>query len=128
MHSVYAPVRSLTHSFTSDCQRSTPQERFLTAAAPYPKLASNILPSKTIPQRSLDYRTIKGLPAYEVFARILIQPEHAEGIQNLLRFVQIVLGNIFVVYHNEQVVRQNGSVIPVEAAVDDDVTINHTLF
>lgn len=45
----------------------------------------------------------------------------------LLRFVQVVLRNLLVEEHDEQIVRPLRRVVPVEAAVDHKSTINHAL-
>ena len=66
----------------------------------------------------------KGMPENDVSGLV----KHPEQTLDLIKFEQIGFGHVMVGGHHNQIVREHRGVVPVKAAFDDNVLVNHTVF
>ena len=52
------------------------------------------------------------------------EPEGAEGGEDLVGFLEVELGDVVVVEDDDQVVGDDGGVVPVEGAVEDELAVD----
>ena len=74
--------------------------------------------------------TPRALPARPLLALVLARetdPNDAETIEDLARFLEIEAGDFAVVHHHHQVVREDGGVVPVEGAIEHDLLVDDAL-
>ena len=55
------------------------------------------------------------------------EPEGAEGGEDLVGFLEVELGDVVVVEDDQHVVGDDGGVVPVEGAVEDDLAVDDAL-